>query len=1249
MPVLRSLWIALAGCALLAAAPGEGYAPVFFVQAPAGVCRQNQPCASYLVNTGGLTGWFSPAEVRIRTERATVAMRFEGANPSPRLEGLDPLPTRVNFLIGEERDWSLNRHAYGRIVYRDLYPGIDLVYASDGRNLKSEFVVAPGADPSCIHIRYSGAGRARISGRGELAVPAGSHELREQAPVIYQRRGAVRAEVSGRFAPAADDTVGFAVNDYDRSLPLVIDPVVYSTYLGGGNSDAALAMAVDAEGSAYLAGYTASNNLPTLNAKQPLSAGGNDVFIARFNPEGNGLVYCTYIGGTGDDRAYGIAAGPDGSVVVAGTTTSRNFPLANPWQSKIAGSKSAFVLKLQPSGTALSFSTYLGGTGSDTAAGVALDAAGNAYVTGDTTSADFPTTGLQRTNHGSRDAFAAKLSAAGALVYSTYLGGSYDDRGTAIAVSPAGTATLTGSTYSTDFPVANALQSAPGGGQDAFVTRINAAGDALLFSTFLGGNGGALGAPEAGQAIAVDPDGNAYVAGVTSSADFPLAQPLQSSLRGAQDAFIAKLGPTGALVYSTYLGGSGIDAANAIAVDGAGAVFVAGQTFSTDLPVIDAVQSSGAGDYDAFYAQLAAGGASLLKLGYLGGRSSDTATAIALDPAGSIYLAGWTLSTDFPIVNAYQSLNSGSYGAFAAKIAGGSVPTVGSVTPSSGTGSSQVFAFTFSNAAGAAGLSSVAALFSPAGDTANACAVTYSPAGNTLLLLDNAGAPTGMGIAPGSGSLQNSQCILNGSASAVSISGSQLTLTLALTFQPAFTGTQTIYAEASTPADSTGWQVVGSWTVSQALPVAVSVTPSSGSGASQVFAFAFSDSSGYAAISSVSILVNGSLAEAGGCYLIYYRSANMLYLANDDGTAWLSPIVPGSSGSVQNSQCTLQASGSSVSGSGNDLTVRLSLQFRGSFTGSKNVYMEAYDGKNSGWQQRGVWNIPSNAPPAPVSVTPSSGTVSGQTVTFAFSDSNGYSAISSVSILVNGSLASAGGCYLIYYRATNVMYLANDAATAWQNPMVLGSSASSQNGQCSLQASGSSASGGGNVLTLNLAISFQAAFAGAKNVYMQAYDGLNSGWVQKGSWTIAGAAVFGPVSVTPSSGTGSSQSFAFTFSHPGGYTSIQSTSIIINSSMIGGNGCYLLHTQASNLLRLANNAATAWLPPIALGGSATMENSQCRISAAGSSASGSGTGFTVTLSITFLGAFHGTTRNVYMEVYDGTDSGWSQKGTWTIP
>jgi hypothetical protein len=1240
--MLRSLLIAaLASSAILTAAPREGYAPVFFLHNPAGYAGD----ARYLIRTAGLTAWFSPGEVRIRTGRADVVMRFEGANPAPRIEALDALPGKANFLLGEESNWAVDLPIWGRIVYRDLYPGIDLIYAGDGRNLKSEFVVAPGADPESIRVRYSGGGRLRISERGELAVPADGHELREQAPLIYQQQGARRVRLPGRFTLAPEDIMGFAVNEYDRSLPLVIDPVVYSTYLGGANSDAALAITVDSAGSAYVAGFTASTNLPTVNPRQPFNAGSNEVFVAKLNPAGNGLVYCTYIGGSADDRAYGIAVASTGAVFVTGSTTSRNFPTLSPWQPKNLGAKNAFLLKLNASGNALMFSTYVGGSGSDTGYAVALDAAGSVYIAGDTTSSTFPTTVLQRSNRGSQDAFVAKWSDTGSLLYSTYLGGSYDEHASAIAVGSGGTAYITGYTYSPDFPLANAAQSVSGGGQDVFVTRLGAAGDALLFSTYLGGSGGGLGSPEAGQGIAVDAQANAYLAGVTTSSNFPLLQPVQSSRSGSQDAFIAKFSGAGTLVFSTYLGGSGMDTANAIAVDAGGAVTIAGQTLSSDLPVLN--QSTHSGDYDAFYARLAPSGTALLKLGYVGGRGADTATAVALDSAGSIYLAGWTLSTDFPLVNAYQSLNAGSYGAFITKISVGSIPTVGPASPASGSGASQVFTISFSDADGATNLASVSVLFSATGSTVNACSVTYDRAAQTIKLLTDSGSVPASGIAPGSGTVQNSQCILNGSGVVAITSGNLLTLSLPLTFQTPFIGAHNVYAQAVNASGSTGWQQIGSWTVPAPLPSAVSVSPASGSGGSQTFTFTFSDARGYAAISSVSILVNSSLATAGGCYVLYYRAANVLYLGNDAASGWLSPVVLGG-GSTQNNQCTIQAAGSSASGSGNDLTITLALQFRSTFAGAKNIYMEVYDGGDSGWQQRGSWVVPANIPPIPVSVTPSSGNGSGQTFSFAFWDGRGYAAISSVSVLVNSSVSAVGGCYILYYRASNTLYLANDAGTAWLSPIVLGGSGTTQNSQCLVQSAGSGAISSGTDLTLNLALTFQTSFNGARNIYMEAYDGLDSGWQQKGSWTVSGAVLLGPLSVTPSSGTGSSQNFTFVFADPRGYAAIQSTSILINSALIGQSGCYVLYYRASNVLYLANDAATGWLPPITLGGSGTAQNSQCTITASGSSAAGSDNTLTLTLSIAFQPALHGTQR-IYMEVYDGSDSGWLQKGTWTIP
>jgi hypothetical protein len=295
-----------------------------------------------------------------------------------------------------------------------------------------------------------------------------------------------------------------------------------------------------------------------------------------------------------------------------------------------------------------------------------VDTGGNAYVVGDTTSINFPASGIQRGNHGGQDAFVAKLSADGSrLLYSTYLGGGNDDRGAGIAVDASGSAYITGSTYSADFPVASAFQSRNGGGQDAFIARLSADGNSLVFSTYLGGTGGIAAYPEAGQGIALDSQGSAYVTGVTSSANFPLLNAVQTSLLGSTDAFVAKLSASGTLVYSTYLGGSGVDVGNAIAVDASGGAYVVGYSYSTDLPVTaSALQASNAGDCDAFLAKLSAAGNSLAYLSYLGGSSSDTATAVALDASENVYVAGWTLSTNFPLLNPYQSTNAGNYGAF---------------------------------------------------------------------------------------------------------------------------------------------------------------------------------------------------------------------------------------------------------------------------------------------------------------------------------------------------------------------------------------------------------------------------------------------------------------------------------------------------------------------------------------------------------------------------------------------------------
>jgi hypothetical protein len=641
---MRILLIALvANCAALAGGVDRHTVPLLFLK------NQGQAPAQFgfMAKGVGLTAYFAPDGVAFRLSGSTIRTEFVGAgNSVPEGSGL--LPTRANFFTGPREAWQTGVTVYSGVKYREIYPGIDAMYGGDGRQLKSEFVVAPGADPSSIRVRYLSGGELRIAGDGALVIPVDGQELRELAPVAYQEYGNGRVTVACRFVLTGRNTVGFSVDDYDASSALIIDPVLsYSTYLGGSGSDSAAALAVDSAGAAYVAGFTASQNLPIASSEQSSNAGGNDIFVAKLNATGNGLVYCTYIGGSGDDRATGIALGTDGSAYVTGFTQSKNFPVRSPLQSKLAGGQNAFVLKLSPSGNALLFSTYLGGSSSDAAYGIALDGSGNAYVVGDTTSANFPATGFQSTNRGGQDVFIAKLSADGSsLLYSTYLGGYTTDHGAAIAVDTSGNAYVTGYTLSTDFPLANALQPRIAGMQAAFVSKLNASGKALLFSTYLGGTSSPYGYPQTGYGITVDAQGSAYVAGVTSAPDFPLLNPLQSSLRGSTDAFVTKLSASGSLAYSTYVGGASTDAGTSIAVDSGGNAFVAGYTYSSDLPVVGGFQSQSGGNYDAFLVELNAAGSAIVYSTYLGGNGSDAATAVALDPAGN---ASWPAIRSRPI------------------------------------------------------------------------------------------------------------------------------------------------------------------------------------------------------------------------------------------------------------------------------------------------------------------------------------------------------------------------------------------------------------------------------------------------------------------------------------------------------------------------------------------------------------------------------------------------------------------------
>jgi uncharacterized protein (TIGR03437 family) len=599
----------------------------------------------------------------------SASLDLLGANPSPEIVGLDELAGKSNYFIGNNpAQWHIGIKTFARVRYKDIYPGIDLLYYGRQHHLEYDFVVSSDSDPRQIRFKIGGKGRVGLDPAGDLLLQTGDRQIQLRRPAIYQQIEQRRHEVSGAYR-IQDDEVHFEIASYDHSKPLVIDPVlIYSTYLGGSGIDTATGIAVDSAGNAYVVGTTQSQDFPTVNPEQPALHGNPNVFVSKISADGSSLLYSTYIGGSSLELSPGIAVDTAGNVYIAGYTSSADFPTVNPIEAYKPGTCApfetppcggyAFVAKLNASGSKLIYSTYLGFGG---ASGIAIDAAGNAYVGGVTSSPDFPTINPLQPNVGS--GFVTKLNVSGsALVYSTFLDGAVSG----IAVDPAGNAYITGQT--TGFPLVNPLQSKFSG---SFVAKINASGSALVYATYLGGTGPS----NSGLAIAVDTGGNAYVTGVTDSSDFPTVNAIQPKYAGGlcdyqgpcspSDAFVAKINATGsALIYSTYLGGSGDEAGRAIAVDSAGNAYVTGGTGSTNFPIANALQVEGGTITSVntiFVTALNSSGSAFLYSTYLGNEGS-AGDGIAVDAAGNVYVAGATSYGNpggFPTVNALQPIYGG--------------------------------------------------------------------------------------------------------------------------------------------------------------------------------------------------------------------------------------------------------------------------------------------------------------------------------------------------------------------------------------------------------------------------------------------------------------------------------------------------------------------------------------------------------------------------------------------------------------
>jgi len=620
-----------------------------------------------------------------------VRMHLAGANAESQVTAADRLPGISNYFLGNNpENWHTNVPQYSRVAYKNVYPGVDLAFYGVQSKMEFDFIVAPGSNPARIAFAFSGAENVSTDATGNLVVSSAAGDVVLHKPVAYQLKHGVRQPVEARFVMKADHEVSFDLGSYDRSRELVIDPTVsvaFSTYLGGNAEDDGYGIAFDSSGT-YVTGQTESTNFPgavTANYK-----GGFDVFVTKLSGNGSTILYSTYVGGTGDDSGNALAVDAAGDAFVAGGTRSGNFPVSASAFQKTSGGGllDAFVFELNPTGTALIYSTYLGGNGDDVATGIAIDTTG-AYVVGSTGSTDFPTqSAKQPALAGTNNGFVTKLNTTGsALLYSTYLGAGTGDLATAVAVK-SGQAYVTGQVENPTFlTTTGAFQrmcgkdgTCNGGIPDAFVTVYNAAGTAYVYSTFLGGSN-----QDEGLGIAVDSAGNAYVTGLTSSSgDFPQKVPLQHTYGGGTtDAFVAEFNPTGTgLVYSTLLGGNQNDVANSIVVDSFGDAYVTGQTGSSNFPLANATQNALAGGNDAFVSEISPGGIALVFSTYLGGGLSENTNALstsalgalAVDPTGAnLYVTGNTLSTDFPTTaSPKQSANGGGIDAFVVKY---SLPT----------------------------------------------------------------------------------------------------------------------------------------------------------------------------------------------------------------------------------------------------------------------------------------------------------------------------------------------------------------------------------------------------------------------------------------------------------------------------------------------------------------------------------------------------------------------------------------------
>ncbi|MEZ5351932.1 MAG: hypothetical protein R2762_04795 [Bryobacteraceae bacterium] len=1071
-------------------------------------------------------------------EEAVVQTRLVGAATGD-ARGLDPMSGVSHYYIGDDpTKWRTSVPHFGRVRMENVYPGVDLVYYPGQGSLEYDFVVGPGADPSHIRLEIKGAKDLRVAVNGDLQVSTALGNIYHRRPSVYQTVEGRKVPVAANYR-MKDGIVGFELGGYRRDLPLVIDPIIdYSTYLGGSGADAAaavihfgtnayvagttgstnfppggtrsgtsdvfvakmdptgaaLAWAIYLGGSAdetgraitrsgldlYVAGATQSTNFPgTAGAFQAAKRGFDDGFVTRLNSTTGAIIRTTYYGGNGQDFGLGLAVdSTDGTVVLVGQTGSPDLTLQSPVDASLSGLTDGFIARFNSSLQALTFATYVGGSGLDEVRSAAIRGGIMAFA-GVTSGGLTTVSPLQASfGGGSTDGLFGRINLSTlALQTLSYFGGTSNDEISAVAMDGSDGAYLAGRTLSSPFPhtTPGSINQAHKGGFDIVAAKITGT-STLSYGALLGGSGDDL-----GLAIAVDTSNRAVIGGSSTSAGFPTYNANQPALRGLRDAVVFKLNAAGsALIHSTFFGGLGVESAQGVFVASTGESYVVGSTDSTDLPVVSAFDTSANGSLDGFAARFSDGPPPIP----VTFTTNPAGRQVLVD--GAVYTTPVTLGWAIGVSHSVTAINpqfqapdqTFSWLSWDSPLIGGAqtqtVVTPGGATTYNANFSVQTCTYSVSPNPASIGLGGGTLNFNVT--TGGTCPWVATP--NNTWITGGGSIQTGSGTAS-----------LNVAANAFARIGSAT-----VAFQ-----------------DITVNQVTSN------TPIVLEPSPAFGSGASRVFTFSFEDPNGAADLDVLNVIVNNAIDGRVSCYLAYVPSGpttGTVFLVNDAGDAggpFAGSLAIPSSGTIGNSQCNISGSGSSASMSGNRLTLLLNMSFAAGFGGNKVVYQAARDkaANNSGWVAKGVWNIP-GAPatsPSVVSLSPQRVVGAGVTLTAVLSDTDGFADLNIINILINNAIDGRVGCYLAFVRPTGQLLLVNDAGEAggpFAGGMTIPGSGSVSNSQCTINGAGSSVSGSGNNLTLTLNFSFSSGFSGDRIVFVAPRDVAenNPGWQPMGTISV---------------------------------------------------------------------------------------------------------------------------------------------------